>query len=345
MKKKLAPILLFAVSAAYSQIVLLTPPPEPEINFSQILSKDTTVEGYEARIHRLTNATGVDKNVVNSAIAVLNDHIIATQSTVLAEIATTAKVELGAYNLEEETCEFEVQDTADTRSPFYFYGKVNIPIDSARNMDRNTVNFTTTLYFLNFPFKTDSGNVNLAMYGLRLSLNGQDLKLSGSFYEIVRYRHINGYPAWRLRADSLLRGELRASGLDYAHFTAATAVKDIAKSESEIANTNISTNIISTDIKENKEASSGGLGWRGITRIVAFSATAILGAAAIYKHLEVDKSYKELEDLKAQVANTDEWKNSYNAKADETREKEQQRNILGAAAGVFAVSGAITFFF
>jgi len=343
----------------FSQIVL---DPETEINFSQILSKDTTVEGYEARIIRLANAPGVDKNVVNAAIAVLNDYIIAAQSSLLAETATTAEITLGAYDLEEETCEIAVQDTANTRSPFYFYGKVSIPIDTARNMDRNALNFIPTLHYINFPFHTDSGKVNLAMYGLQISRNGQDLKVSGSFYEIVRYRHINGYQAWRLRADSLLRGELRASGLDYAHFakikseiaskneviskdtsmsTSTTTSGIISIDTSTSTTTSISTNIST----ESKGASSGGLGWRGITRILAFSATALLGAAAIYKHLGSMDNLKELDDLKSQVANTDEWKNSYNAKADEIREKEQQRNIFGAAAGVCAVSGAITFFF
>jgi len=170
----------------------------------------------------------------------------------------------------------------------------------------------------------------------------------------VRYRHINGYQAWRLRADSLLRGELRASGLDYAHFakikseitsTTTSGIISIDTSKSISTNEIISTSISTNISTENKQASSGGLGWRGITRIVAFSATALLGAAAIYKHLGSMDNLKELDDLKSQVANTDEWKNQYNAKADEIREKEQQRNMFSAAAGVFAVSGVITFFF
>jgi len=96
---------------------------------------------------------------------------------------------------------------------------------------------------------------------------------------------------------------------------------------------------------EAKKDDGGGLGWRGITRIALFSVAALSGVAAIYKHSESKNSLKELDDLKTPGSNIEEWKGQYNAKADEVREKEQQRNIFGISAGVLVIAGGVTFFF
>jgi hypothetical protein len=353
---------------------------ENEINFSKILSKDTTVDGYKARIKRIkARKTEVGKEIkqilenfqknypilepqkngetpsefekrreehekevarqfvelqkkndvynrkLTYSIAVLDDYIVATQSSLLASIAATANIKLGAYDSEMETFEFVAQDTANKKSPFYFNGKVGVPLNTAKNMNRNVPGFIAGLQFINFPFNADSASVNLAMSGLQLSMNGQSLKVSGSFGEIERYKSMEGYNDWKLRADSLLSGTLKAYGLDYA-FAMNAAAKDVAKIE-------------------DKKTGGRLLGWRGITRITAFSATAILGAASIYKHSESKNRLKELDDLKSQAVNTDKWIKQYSAKADEIKNEEKQRNIYGASAGVCALSGSVTFFF
>jgi len=97
-----------------------------------------------------------------------------------------------------------------------------------------------------------------------------------------------------------------------------------------------------------QSATSSLLGWRGITRITVFSAAAILGGIAIYKHSESKDNLKKLDNLKTPYYSKDgwnEWKNEYNAKADELRGNEKQRNIFGSLAGVCALSGIVTFFF
>jgi len=97
---------------------------------------------------------------------------------------------------------------------------------------------------------------------------------------------------------------------------------------------------------ETQRSEGGGLGWRGITRIAVFSAAAVLGATTIYKHLESRDRFEELDNLRTPDFNdTDGWKGQYNAKADELRDKENQRNLFGALAGVCVLSGTVTFFF
>jgi len=107
---------------------------------------------------------------------------------------------------------------------------------------------------------------------------------------------------------------------------------------------------------ETPKSEGGGLGWRGITRIVFFSATAVLGAAAIYRHIDSRDRLKELDILKNNIYPDDvkvavgdrtyeQWKKRYSDKADEVREKEKQRNIFGISAGVCVLAGGVTFFF
>ncbi|MDR2582273.1 MAG: hypothetical protein LBC75_02195 [Fibromonadaceae bacterium] len=96
---------------------------------------------------------------------------------------------------------------------------------------------------------------------------------------------------------------------------------------------------------ETKKSEDSGLGWSGITRIAFWTVAGIFGAATIYKHLESKDRLKELDYLKTPSADIDEWKRQYNAKADEIREKENQRNIFGALTGVCVLSGVVTFFF
>jgi len=329
---------------------------ENEIDFVKFLSKNTTVEGYEDRIRivearkeevgeeikkiledfggehqvaELQRKYEIYKQKLERSVTVLNDYIIATQSMILSEPSFSAKIELGAYDADKEQFELTVQDSASEKSPFLFKGKAGVPRDTAKSMNRTVSGFAANLQFINFPFEAESGKVNLAMSRLLLSKNGLDLKVDGSFSELMRYRSEAGYEAWRLRADSLLSGSLKPRGLGYIYAMGAKAAAE--------------------DASAAKSEDSGGLGWRGWTRIIAFTAAAACGGFAVYKHLEAQKKLDELNDLKNNVPTDDsaitEWVKKYDENADAVRKNELQRNIYGGVAGVFAVGGIVTFFF
>jgi hypothetical protein len=231
------------------------------------------------------------KAKLDRSIAVLNDYIAAIQSAIVGEPVPGAKVELGAYDADKEVFDFVAQDTASEKSPFLFSGTVVFPRDSAVTLNRSAPGFVAGVQFINYPFKTDSVNVNLAMSNLSLSNNGQYLKVEGSFSEIERYKTMNGYGAWKLHADSLLSGALKPQGLDYNYAMGKSAAKAVVET-------------VATTASDKKDESSG-LGWRGWTRIVAFTAAAGLGGAAAYS----------------------------------------QNNILAVAAGGCAIVGVVTFIF
>ena len=148
----------------------------------------------------------VYKQKLERSIAVLKDYIIFTQSTIVNEPSFGAKIEIGAYDADREQFELLAQDTASEKSPFLFKGKVGVPRDTAKSINRAAPGFVANLQFINFPFETEAGNVNLAMSKLLLSKSGLDLKVEGSFSEIERYKELDGYEAWKLRKDALLSG-------------------------------------------------------------------------------------------------------------------------------------------
>jgi hypothetical protein len=225
-----------------------------------------------------------------------------------------AKIELGTYDAEKETFEITAQDTASVKSPFIFKGKVGVPLNTAKTLDRNAPGLATGVQFINYPFT----NINLAMSKLQLSKDGQDLKTEGTFGEIERYKSMEGYGAWKLRADSLLNGSLKMQGLDYAYAMGKAASKDAAKTEKA-------------------ESSGDGLGWRGWTRIVTFTAAAALGGVAVFKHLESKKRYDKISEAKDQK--------SYDEITDDFSTSEKYRTAYAAAAGGCALVGIITFIF
>jgi hypothetical protein len=363
---------------------------ENEIDFATVLSRNTSVDGYEVRIKIIENRkTQVDEEIkkiledfannypalepqkpdetpeafnkrrdiwtregmrqvaefqkkhevykqkLDRSIAVLRDYIIVTQSTILNEPSLGAKIELGAYDAEKEQFELVAQDSASEKSPFLFKGRVGVPRDTAKSMNRAVPGFITNLQFINYPFKTDSVNVNLAMSKLLLSKSGLDLKVEGSFSEIERYKAINGYEAWKHHADSLLSGSLKPQGFDYNYAMGRKAVKDV------------------TD-KGKDEDSSGGLGWRGWTRIFTFTAAAALGGLAVYKHLDAKDYDKKRKDwlkenpspgIDSPGSEVQDWKKEYNVYKKDQEDSESQRLIFGIGAGVFALGGIVTFFF
>jgi len=347
---------------------------ENEINFGKLLSKDTTVEGYESRIgiikarkiqvgeeikkiledfansyppleaqkpdetpdafnkrrdswtregmRQVAEFQKKHKNYeqkLDYSIDVLNDYIISTESTIISEPSFGATIELGSYDADKEQFELTAQDSSSGKSPFYFKGYVGIPRDTAKVMDRAVPGFVTSLQYINFPFKTDSANVNLAMSKLLLSRNGLDLKVDGSFGEIERYKSQAGYDVWKLHADSLLSGSLKPKGLTWPP-------------------------------PPPPPPPSPPFNWCMFTRVVAFTATAVLGGFAVYKHIEAQDKIDKMKKLKKDLPSTDpdeekEWKVKYNEAKDSAEKNEFQRNIFGGIAGAFAVGGIVTFFF
>jgi hypothetical protein len=344
---------------------------ENEIDFNKLLSKDTTVLGYEARIERVkarkTEIDGEIKQILEDfktsypplepqkagelpedfekrkkawnnegmrlfsefqkkhetystklarSVETLQDYIIATQSTIMTEVAALAKTELGAYDAEKETFELVAQDSSNSKSPFYFSGKVGVPVVVAKELNRTAPGFVIGFQFINYPFEAESENVNLAMSKLQISHNGKELNVQGSFSEIKRYVPMKGYNDWKQHADSLLSGKLKAQGLDYAYAMGRGAAKDAAKKDSEPGD---------------------GLGWRGWTRIGTYALAAGLAGAAVFMHLEAGKY--------ADNASKAENQNQFDENENLFNDSVNKKIYCGIGAGVLAIAGTATFFF
>jgi Skp family chaperone for outer membrane proteins len=310
---------------------------------------DETLESFNKRKEAWTREgmrqyTELQKKAQNyndkldRSLQVLNDHIVGVQSSVLNEMLMAPKVELGAYDAEKETFEITAEDTANTRSPFAFKGKVGVPLNTAKTLNRSAPGFAGVLHFINYPFGTGSEDVNLAMSKLQLSKDGQDLKTEGVFSEIERYKSVEGYNVWKVRADSILSGTLKSQGLDYNYAMGRAAAKDAAE-------------------QAEKKEGSGGLGWRGWTRIVTIPAALALGTLGVLKNNDVKDKKKDAEYYEglyntalnapggADTKELDRSREDHAAKKKEFDDAKTQRNIFFGAAGGCAFVAILTFVF
>ncbi|MCL2207050.1 MAG: PEGA domain-containing protein [Fibromonadales bacterium] len=267
------------------------------------------------------------KNKLDRSIAVLNDYILAAQSVVMSEPSPSAKVELGAYDADKEQFELVAQNAVGA-SPFYFSGRIGVPRDTAKSIDRASPNFAVNLQYISYPFRMNSQDVNLAMSKLQLSRNGLNYRIDGSFGELEPYKSAANYEKWKLRADSILSGKLKPQGLDYAY----AMNKQAAKKASESDNVGIS--------------------WRSWTRIFVFAAAASLGAGAVVKHIEAGKSLDDIDKLKgspplgnAGQGDVEKWKNEYNSSKRSVERNELQRNAFGVVSVGCILIGALTIVF
>jgi len=272
------------------------------------------------------------------SLETLEDNIIATENQLITENRPNAQITLGNYDADKEVFEIEVQDTADVRSPFHFIGKVGVPTDTAKVMNRSTAGFGVGVSYLNYPFVSGDSSYNLAMYALALRRNSTPLKVDGTFKSIGKFEVMEGYNQWRARKDSLLSGVLKAQGLDLNYALKGEKPKLIAAEATEAAS--------------ETSKSGGGLGWRGWTRIFTFIPAVGLGTVATLSHIKADKNKKDFKKIKDNEepnnptrSEYEDWYDKLDKQKEDTKKKEDLRNILGAGAGGLAFVGLITFIF
>jgi len=103
--------------------------------------------------------------------------------------------------------------------------------------------------------------------------------------------------------------------------------------------------------KEAAAAAGGdGLGWRGKTRIFTFTSAAVCGTLAVFKHLKSKDAENEFnkerkKDLKENDTGYSDWNDTLDRKNTEYKDNGNYRNIYVVLAGVFLVAGGLTFAF
>jgi len=104
--------------------------------------------------------------------------------------------------------------------------------------------------------------------------------------------------------------------------------------------------VAATKSAEAPVSSGGGLGWRGWTRILTFTAAAACGAMAGLKHKEMKDAEKKVETLNnTKWSSHEEYQRQYEDNKKTYDEKVLHRNIFAGGAGAFLLAGTLTFFF
>jgi len=269
------------------------------------------------------------KNKLVRTLKALEDNIIVSESQLVTEKRPNARITLGNYDVEKEIFEIEVQDMADSKSPFHFVGRVGIPRDTAKVMNRSTDGFLAGVSYLNYPFVSGGSSFYLAMKEINVSRKAVPLKVDGVFKPLNEFVSREGYGAWRAHADSILNGSLKPQGLGLDY---------VLKEEKE---------------KKKSSASGGGsldLDWQ--IRILAFTAAAVFGTAGVLKNMKAGHYKHKIDDLKMPAETDPEYPNWFKENENKYRtyyniheDNQTYRNVYFAGAGVFAVVGVMTFVF
>jgi hypothetical protein len=295
----------------------------------------------ERQIYVIRQKYDIYKAKLVRSYETLEDYIIATERELITETRPNAHITLGNYDVEKEIFEIEVQDTANVKSPFHFVGKIGMPRDTAKVMNRSTDGFLAGVSYLNYPFISRDSSFNIAMKYLTLSRKAVPLKAEGTFKPLGRFELMEGYNQWRTHRDSLLSDVLKAQGLDLNYALKGEKAKMAAEAAA------------ATD--EEKATGGGGLGWRGWTRILTFTAAAGLGAAAVVSHLQAEKNKKDFNRITNEEPtnnNKSVYEKWYNDNIDDLNKYNKKhkdfsnfRTYFGAGAGGFALTGILTFIF
>ena len=281
-----------------------------------------TTDQFNARKERWTKDGLKQYNILKSkymtyrarldrAVEVLKDYITQIEAATVLETPKTATIALGEYDSEKERFALQVTDTSGSKTPFMFFGTVAMPIATAKTINHNVTDFSLAVLHLNYPFMTDSGNVNLAVSKVDLMYHSKPVIVSGSFKEVPKYMSMPGYPQWKSHADSLLNGTLKVQNLD-----ASYAIQWNPPQQTD---------------DENKF-----WGWRGWSRVVLFTASAVFGGMAIYENHEAsDKAENAHPTTEAQAKNI----------RSDIQDHDDMRDVMIVCAGVSVGLGLITFAF
>jgi len=315
-------------------------PQRPDENLHEFERRKNSWQNEgERQIRALKDKYNSYRAKLTRSIETIGENIIATESKLIAEQRPNARITLGNYDADKESFEIEVQDTANALSPFHFVGKVGIPRDTAKVMNKSTEGFFAGVSYLNYPFVYGDSSFNLAMKEIAVYRKNVHLKAAGAFKNIGRFEAMEGYNQWRPHADSLLNSALRVQGFDVNYALKGERAKIAAEDAAATS--------------EENNARSGGLGWRGWTRILTFTAAAGLGAVAVVTHLDAEKNKKDFNNAKNEEPTTTKnleadyttWYNGLEDKKKDVEKKEKNRTYFSVGAGAFAVAGILTFVF
>jgi len=276
----------------------------------------------ERRVGVLQSKHKKYKNKLMRTLKALEDNITTTESQLITETRPNANITLGTYDVEKEVFEIEVQDTANIKSPFHFVGKVGVPRDTAKAMNRSIDGFLADVSYLNYPFVSGDSSFNLAMKDMSISRKAVPLKVDGIFKHPGRFESMEGYVAWRSHADSLLSGSLKPQGLDLDY-------------------------VLKED-KKKKESTGSSLGLSQRIMILAFTAAVAFGTVTVVKQLNVADNTNKIKAMNKDpkyYTDYNTWLEERQGKVEDLREQEKSRNIYGVCTGIFATTGILTFVF
>jgi len=326
-----------------------------------LLEKNTNADGYKGRIDTLSykinemrvkiaqlnkqlgrlilyrsDSVKIAKNLreknfqylarLENAKTVVQDYILQEHAKVLRTDRKKVDMSLGAYDVEKQEFELGMRDIYSEKYPFDYVGKVKIPTAQAEMIDRKTDDFTVSIDYINYPLIISGGKTFPGAKKAYIFWKEHEFKNDGVFRNVEGFENVAGYLEWAMRADSLIRGELRPQNLD-----ASYAMQKVKYKED-----------------------TGPSWWTAprIVRVLAFTLSAASLGYGILQNNKVSSKVKELKttfnDAEIFMFDEDLYPDKYNKYKDQKKklyDTENLRNILYISAGAFGAIGLVSFTF
>jgi len=240
------------------------------------------------------------------AIEVLDDYILAQGGKTRSITVDPVEMALGTYNADQQVYPFVIEHREDSVA-FRYDGQMNIPIDAAKALNKQTTSLTVVANYFDIPVRTTAGLRYPAWSNLMVSEKGKNYTTQGTFRIPGEWMNDPLVSRTVARADSLRKGliEVRGLGPDYA-------------------------------LNSGSAAKGHGRTWLYVVRGVLFASAA---TGFTYAYLQHHDAQKESDNFNP--------KNYGEALAtlDDIHAKDKRRNEALIAGGALTLVGAVTFCF
>jgi len=149
------------------------------------------------------------------AIELMNNYMLRDQMKILATENTKGGVTLGEYDPEKELFPVNVRNPdVNSKIVYDYHGFLKVSPYFAQRISELPGAFITSVDYVNYPFSIRGEKVYPGAKEMYIFYEEGEVPAIGVFKIIDGYEHMEGFPEWAMRADSLINGKIKYKKLD-----------------------------------------------------------------------------------------------------------------------------------
>ena len=152
------------------------------------------------------------------AIELMNNYMLQDQMKILATENIKGGVTLGEYDAEKEMFPVNVRNPdVNSKVVYDFHGFLKVSPYFAQRISELPDAFITSVDYVNYPFIIRGEKVYPGAKEMYIFYEEGEVPAKGVFKIIDGYEHMEGFPEWAMRADSLINGKIKYRKLDHTY--------------------------------------------------------------------------------------------------------------------------------